>query len=87
MNILDEIFYGNISGAECKTSNEYKKACNKELKVYEKIKSTFKEEDMKLVEELLNLYQESTAILEKDLYTQGFKIGLLLGIECAKFEV
>lgn len=25
MNIIDEIFYGNISGADCKATNEYKK--------------------------------------------------------------
>ena len=38
MNIIDEIFYGNISGADCKATNEYKKSCTKELKLYEKIK-------------------------------------------------
>lgn len=86
MNIIDEIFYGNISGADCKTTIEYKKSCKKELKLYEKIKEKLNKEDMKLVEELLKLYGDSASISEKNFYKYGFKTGLLIGIECSKFD-
>ena len=86
MNIIDEIFYGNISGANCKTTNEYKKSCAKELKLYEKIKQKLNKEDMELVEELLKLYGDSASIAEKNFYKYGFKVGLLIGIECSKLE-
>ena len=86
MNIIDEIFYGNISGADCKTTNKYKNSCAKELKLYEKIKEQLNKEDMKLVEELLKLYGESASIMEKNFYKYGFKTGLLIGIEGSKFE-
>lgn len=86
MNIIDEIFYGNISGADCKTTNEYKKSCAKELKLYEKIKEQLNKEDMKLVEELLKIYGESASISERNIYKYGFKTGLLIGVECLQFE-
>ena len=86
MNIIDEIFYGNISGADCKATNEYKKSCAKELKLYEKIKEKLNKEDMKLVEELLKLYGESASISERNIYKYGFKTGLLIGIECSQFD-
>ena len=86
MNIIDEIFYGNISGADCKTTNEYKKSCAKELKLYEEIKQKLNKKDMELVEELLKLYGDSTSISEKNFYKYGFKTGLLIGIECSKFD-
>ena len=87
MNIIDELFYGNISGIEGKTSSEYKNACQKEYKFYENIKSTLKEKDLELVEELLKLASERVSIIEKDLYIKGFKTGLLIGIESTKIDL
>jgi len=87
MNIIDEIFYGNISGADCKVTNEYRKICEKETKLYDKVKQKLNAEDMQLVDELLKLYGESTSISEKNFYTYGFKTGLLLGIECTKLDI
>ena len=87
MKMIDELFYGNVSGVGIKTSAEYKKACTKEFQLYEKIKSTLKEKDMKLVDELLKLSMESVSISEKDFYVRGFKTGLLLGIESVNIEL
>lgn len=81
MKILDGLFYGNISAADMKKSKKYKKACEKELEVYHKLKATLNEEQNKLLEELLNLNSDSAAICEKDFFTYGFKIGLHIGIE------
>ena len=87
MNIIDEIFYGNVSGIGNKTSPAYRKACQQEFKQYEKVKSALKEKDMKLVDELLKLSMESVSISEKDFYIQGFKTGLLIGIESTKIDL
>ena len=86
MKILDELFYGNISGADMKKSKKYKKDCEKELEVYHKLKATLNEEQDKLLEELLNLNSDSGAICEKDFFAYGFKIGLHIGIESNKLN-
>ena len=86
MKILDELFYGNISGADLKTSVKHKKACNKELEIYHKLKATLNEEQDNLLEELLNLNSDSGAICEKDFFIYGFKVGLRIGIESNKLN-
>ena len=86
MNTLEKLYYGEIRGIEIETSKEYRKASERELKIYEKIKETFHEKDLELFEDFLKHFQESESILQKDLYVLGFKSGLLIGIECAKPE-
>lgn len=86
MKILDELFYGNISAADMKKSKKYKKACEKELEVYHKLKANLNKEQDKLLEELLNLNSDSAAICEKDFFIYGFKVGLRIGIESNKLN-
>ena len=86
MNTLEKLYYGEIRGIEIETSKEYRKASERELKIYEKIKETFNEKDLELFEDFLKHFQKSETILQKDLYVLGFKSGLLIGIECAKTE-
>ena len=86
MNTLEKLYYGEIRGIEIETSKEYRKASERELKIYEKIKETFNENDLELFEDFLKHFQESESILQKDLFILGFKSGLLLGIECTKTE-
>ena len=86
MNTLEKLYYGEIRGIEIETSKEYRKASERELKIYEKIKETFNTKDLELFEDFLKHFQESESILQKDLYILGFKSGLLLGIEFAKPE-
>lgn len=81
MKMLDELFYGNISAADMKKSKKYKKACEKELEIYHKLKPMLNKEQDKLLEELLNLNSDSAAICEKDFFIYGFKVGLHIGIE------
>ena len=86
MNIIEELFYGNISAADMRKSKKYKKACKKELEVYHKLKAILNDEQNQLLEELLNLNSDSGAICEKDFFTYGFKIGLHIGIESNKLN-
>ena len=86
MNIIEELFYGNISAADMRKSKKYKKACEKELEVYHKLKATLNDEQNQLLENLLNLNSDSAAICEKDFFSYGFKIGLHIGIESNKLN-
>lgn len=86
MNIIEELFYGNISAADMRKSKKYKKACEKELEVYHKLKETLNDEQKQLLENLLNLNSDSAAICEKDFFAYGFKVGLHIGIESNKLN-
>ena len=86
MKILNELFYGNISGAGLKTSEKYKKACKKELEIYDKLKSTLNKEQDKLLEELLTANTNCIAICEKDIFIYAFKVGLNIGIESSNLK-
>ena len=59
MNTLEKLYYGEIRGIEIETSKEYRKASERELKIYEKIKETFNEKDLELFEDFLKHFQES----------------------------
>lgn len=50
MNITKELFYGNISTQDIIKDKKYKKACEKELEIYHKLKATLSEEQDKLLE-------------------------------------
>ncbi len=86
MKMLDELFYGNISGADLKTSVKHKKACKKELEIYHNLKAILNEEQNKLLEELLEANSDSAGICEKEMFIYAFKVGLRIGIECSKLN-
>ena len=86
MKILDELFYGNISGADLKTSEKHKKASKKELEIYHKLKPMLNKEQDKLLEELLEANSISGGICEKEMFIYAFKVGLCIGIECSKLN-
>ena len=65
MNIIKELFYGNISATDMRKSKKYKKACKKELEVYHKLKATLNKEQDNLLEELLEANSNSAEICEK----------------------
>ena len=86
MNILEEIFLGNISGTERKMPPEYKKACDEELKLYNQLKQELPEDKLELFEKYVNATEKTLAITEKDFYITGLKIGVLIGIESSQLE-
>ena len=81
MNIIEEIFYGNIDGVSTKPSQVYKKACEKKLKLYDELKARLQPDTQELFENSVNATQDSYAILEKERYVLGFKTGVLIGID------
>ena len=86
MKMLDELFYGNISAADMKKSKKYKKACEKELEIYHKLKPMLNKEQDKLLEELLEANSISGGICEKEMFIYAFKVGLRIGIESNKLN-
>ena len=86
MNIIEELYYGNINVAEIRKNKEHKKACEKELEVYHKLKNTLKKEQVKLLEEFLEANSNSTEIYDKEIFAYGFKVGLQIGIESNKLN-
>lgn len=85
MNIIEEIFYGNIDGVSQKASPEYKKACEKELKLYDELKTKLPTDTQELFENFVNATQNSSAILEKERYVLDFKTGVVIGIESKNY--
>jgi hypothetical protein len=65
MEILKEIFNGNSSGVGLITSNEYKKASDKLIDLFDKIKEKLNEEDLELFEDLMRASDEFVSISEE----------------------
>ncbi len=85
MNILKELYYGNIAEIS-RTVKFNTKKLNKEEKLYNKLKENLSPEDLKLFKEYLELYDERLDKFAEEKYINGFKTGLLIGVECSKIK-
>ena len=87
MNILKELYYGNINELDRKTRPMPNPLTDKELLTYQKLKDTLSKEDFELFSQYIDLFQKR---VDKDLeekYIQGFKTGLQIGIESSKIKL
>lgn len=87
MNILEEIFLGNISGTQRKMPPEYKIACEVELKLYNQLKQELPEDKIELFEKYVKATETTLEITEKDFYINGLKTGILIGVESSKKDL
>ena len=87
MNILEEIFLGNISGAQRKMPQEYKQSCDEEYKLYTQLKNELPKDKLELFEKYIEASEKTLEITEKDFYINGLKTGVLIGIECSKLDI
>ena len=85
MNRLKELYYGNIAEIS-RTVKFNTKKLNKEEKLYNKLKENLSPEDLKLFKEYLELYDERLDKFAEEKYINGFKTGLLIGVECGKLK-
>ena len=83
MNRLKELYYGNIAEIS-RTVKFNTKKLNKEEKLYNKLKENLSPEGLKLFKEYLVLYDERLDKFAEEKYINGFKTGLLIGVECGK---
>ena len=81
MNILQELYYGNISEFDRRTKPRIEPSRNKELIAYDKLKEKLNKEQDKLFEDFLDLLVEEKAQDLEEKYIQGFKTGLRITVE------
>ena len=84
MNILKQLYYGNIAEIHRKLPNKNK---DLELKLYEELKDKLKEEQLKLFIKYIDIYGKRMDKALEDKYIQGFKTGLLIGMETKKLNL
>ena len=87
MNIIEELYLGNIDEVSRIPNDEYTELSTEELKLYNELKA-------QLPNDLIDLLQKYTDIIyakitneTKSRYIQGFKTGLLIAIECMNIEL
>lgn len=83
MNVLHELYNGNITEVHRSLP---KHKFKEELKLYEELKSKLETNLKELFLKYSDLYGERMDKALEDKYIQGFKIGLLIGIECNKIK-
>ncbi|WP_251548139.1 DUF6809 family protein [Pumilibacter intestinalis] len=84
-SIIDWLFDGEID-----ERNRVRKpkdlSKDKEYIAYEKFKSMLTDEQMDMFEKFLEEQAIQEGVKRKGVYSRGFKIGLLIGLETAKFS-
>ncbi len=87
MNILKELYYGNVSESSRVRKAELKPIVDKELALYQKLREQLNEEQKQQFEDFIELMSNRHGNELEDTYIQGFKTGLLIAIECSKIEL
>lgn len=82
MNILAELFYGNIRPCDNQQSAEVRKKQNAATSAIEKLKASIPDEALRNeLDDELNYQSQLIALSERDAFIDGFKLGLSVGIE------
>jgi len=87
MNILRELYNGNIEEISRRIHPKNDTRTDKELLTYNELKSKLTPELDELFERLMDLIVDRYGLALEDKYIQGFKTGVLIGIECSKIEL
>ena len=84
MDILEELWYGNITPTEysrIENNANYKEALRLVKQNQERLIATLNDEQKALLEKLLTASEEFANIIELDCFKVGFKLGARLAIE------
>ena len=84
MDILEELWYGNITPTEysrIENNSNYKELLKVVTQNQERLKATLTDEQKELLEKLLTANEEFANLIELDCFKVGFKIGVRLTIE------
>ena len=84
MDILEELWYGNITPTEysrIENNANYKEALSLVTQQQERLKTTLNDEQKDLFERLLTANEEFSNIIELDCFKVGFKLGARFTIE------
>lgn len=77
MSIIEELYYGNITPCDkcAKSTSEYQTFSKKFLTLETDLNKSLNAENQKRLEKLLEICFEQEAILEKDAFMRGFRLG------------
>lgn len=82
-SIISEIYYGMDSLSVTESMNkEQKKFISKCCEIYEKLKATLNDEQKKMLDDYVDCSEEESCVTIERNFVAGFKMGLLIGIEC-----
>ena len=84
MDILEELWYGNITPTEysrIENNANYKEALRLVNQNQERLKSTLTNEQKELLDKLLTSSEEFANLIELDCFKVGFKLGARLTTE------
>ena len=87
MDILEELWYGNVTPTEysrIENNANYKEALSFVTQQQERLKTTLNDEQKDLLERLLTANEEFANLIELDCFKIGFKLGSRLTIEAYK---
>jgi len=84
MDILEELWYGNITPTEysrIENNASYKELLKAVTQNQERLRVTLTDEQKELLEKLLTASEEFANLIELDCFKVGFKLGARLTIE------
>ena len=82
MNILAELFYGNIRPCDNPQSAETRQKQKALFAAIEKLKSSLPDEKLKeQVDDAFNLQTELISLSDRDSFIDGFRLGICIGVE------
>lgn len=82
MNILAELFYGNIRPCDNPQSAETRQKQKAMFAAIEKLKASMPDEQLKeKIDETFNLQTELISLSDRDSFIDGFRLGICIGVE------
>ena len=87
MDVLEELWYGNITPTEysrIENNADYKEALRLVNQNQERLRTTLTNEQIELLEKLLTANEEFANLIELDCFKVGFRLGARLIIEAYK---
>ena len=86
-SIIHELFCGNVDEVSRRIEITDKKKYEQECKLYDLLKESITKEQSKQLDEFIECLLDRMIDVEENRYVQGFKVGLLLGVECCNLEL
>ena len=87
MNILKELYYGNVCEASRRINIKDSKLRKEEYDLYEKIKNMLPEDKRDLMDRFMDIIGINCGEELEDRYIQGVKTGVLIGVEASNIEL
>ncbi len=86
MNILEELWYGNVCPSEqpIQKGSEYARAIHRVVEEKERLLPTLSPELQRAVEELTEVQTEAAVIAERDAFVMGFRLAVHIMLDGLK---